>query len=184
MLLWLATALALAAIQDSNINRINLLWLPVVYFAAVGLRTVARNRFVSVGSVAVHLALFAGFASTYFGAYRDRTASAFFPSFGQAINAVLSGPWENLRNQQRVFSVLAGSVLPPHRSARVRKDSRLRSGGRDARGGFLWSLHIWLDHCPATPKRSSSTTEACAHYRPRAAAIQPFSDYTVIVAKH
>lgn len=87
LLLWLAMAVLLALVQDVNINRINLLWLPLVFLAAVGLRTVAKNGRVAAALVVVHLLLFAGFAHAYFGAYREQTAGAFYPGYGQAIRA-------------------------------------------------------------------------------------------------
>lgn len=87
MILWLVTAVALAAIQEGNINRDNLLWPPLVYFAAVGLRAVAWNRFVAGSLVVIHLMLLGSFAAQYFGSYRRRTNSAYFPGFGEAINA-------------------------------------------------------------------------------------------------
>jgi hypothetical protein len=85
MLMWLATGIALGTVEDANINRVNLLWLPLVYYAAVGLRWAARRRMVGVGLVAAHLLFFASFVSEYFGRYTGTTAGAFYPSYGQAI---------------------------------------------------------------------------------------------------
>jgi hypothetical protein len=87
MLLWLVTGIALAAVQRSDITRLNLLWLPFIYFAAVGMSTASRNRTVAAGLVTVHLVLFVNFARDYFDAYRYRTAGAFHPSYGAAIRA-------------------------------------------------------------------------------------------------
>ncbi len=184
MLLWLATALALAAIQDSNINRINLLWLPVVYFAAVGLRTVARNRVVAAGLVAIHLALFASFASDYFGAYRDRTASAFFPSFGQAVNAASEAvPGRICVTSSVSFPyalVLFYRRIDPREFART----VVYEGGGEMQGVASFGRYTFgLDHCPADTQAFIVNNGDVEHFRQRAAAIQPFSNYTVIVAK-
>jgi hypothetical protein len=185
MLLWLVTALALAAIQDSNINRINLLWLPVVYFAAVGLRTVARNRLIAVGLVAVHLAAFAGFASTYFGSYRERTASAFFPGFGQAINAasdavpgkicVTNGPCMSYS------FVLFYRRIDPNQF--VRTVVYQNDGGEFLNVSAFDRYTFGMERCPDDTQAFIIDSGDVDKYRERAASIQQFSNYTVIVAK-
>ena len=185
MLLWLATTLALAAIQESNINRINLLWLPVVYFAAVGLRAVARNRVVTASLVAIHLALFASFASTYFGAYRDRTASAFFPSFGQAVNAASEAVHGRICVTNGVTFpyalVLFYRRIDPREFART---VVYEEGGGEMQGVASFGRYTFgLDHCPADTQAFIVNNGEVDHYRPRAATIKPFSDYAVIVAK-
>lgn len=84
MLVWLGAAVTLGMIQDSNINRINLLWIPLVYLVAVGLDHVATDKWRTVALVAVHLGLLACFCGTYFGSGR-LASEGFFPQFGRAV---------------------------------------------------------------------------------------------------
>jgi hypothetical protein len=185
MLLWLVTALALAAIQESNINRVNLLWFPVVYFAAVGLRTIAKTRFLAVSLVVVHLALFCGFASNYFGSYRDRTASAFFPSFGQAIHAASDAvPGKICVTNSVCFSysmVLFYRRTDPHVFA---KTVVYEKNDGEFQGVAAFDRYTFgMERCPEDTQAYIIDKGDLDRYRERAATIKPFSNYTVIVAK-
>jgi hypothetical protein len=111
-LAWLATSVVLAAAEPVNINRINLVFLPLIFFAAVGVRVVAASRLITnalvgphrrilaerlllAGLVAVFCISFLRFSDKYFGSYREEASAAFFSSFGDAINRAAdstSGP--------------------------------------------------------------------------------------------
>ena len=185
MLLWLVTAVALAAIQEGNINRLNLIWLPVVYYAAAGIRAAAKSRFVAVGVVAIHLAFFASFASTYFGDYRERTASAFFPSFGQAVNvASESVPGKVCVTNSVCFPyalVLFYERTDPREFA---KTVAYEPGGGEFQSVASFGRFTFgLDHCPADTQAFVVENSGVDRFRDRAASIQSFSDYSVVVAK-
>lgn len=80
----LYAALIASCLISGNINRLNMLWLPVVYFMAVGMHMVfcAAGVF-SVTAVAAVLACFA----LFLGDYADVLGSSdnFFPGLGEAI---------------------------------------------------------------------------------------------------
>jgi hypothetical protein len=87
---WLAAALVLSvfALSGLDINRVNILFIPSIYFAAVAVRELAVSRAVLVGVAAFFCLLFAQFAHSYFGSYRAAAAPAFNAQLGDAINEV------------------------------------------------------------------------------------------------
>jgi hypothetical protein len=184
MLLWLVTAFALAAVQRSNINRINLLWLPFIYFAAVGMSTVSRNRTLAVGLVAVHLALFVTFARDYFGPYRNRTAGVFHPSYGAAIRTAT----------QAVSGKICVTTLPTNSYAYVAFYDRTdpREFARTVvyqhdRAEFLevesfGRFTFGTQRCPDDTEAWILENDEIGRFRDRAARIETFSMYSVVIA--
>lgn len=86
----LAVSLLCALLISGNINRLNMLWLPMVYFMAVGFYSICRLlRVFSVAAIAAVLACFLLFAfdySTSFG--QDGMEISYFPGLGSAISYV------------------------------------------------------------------------------------------------
>lgn len=84
MRLALYAALIASCLISGNINRLNMLWLPVVYFMAVGMHTVLRAA--GVFSVTAVAAVFACFA-LFLGDYADVLggSGSFYPGLGEAI---------------------------------------------------------------------------------------------------
>jgi hypothetical protein len=186
MLLWLVTAFALAAVQRSNINRINLLWLPFIYFAAVGMRTVSTNRTVAVGLVVVHLALFVTFARDYFGSYRYRTAGAFHPSYGAAIRTAtkaVSGKIcvTNLPTNSYAY-VAFYDRTDPREFARtvVYRDHSNEFLDVESFGRFTFGT----ERCPDDTQAWILDNDELGRFRDRAARIETFDSYSVVIAAH
>lgn len=72
-----------------NVNRINLIFYPMVIFTGLGLELLlSRLRFVRYGIAALYLAAFLCFAATYFGGYAERIAVSFMSDFGSAVSSV------------------------------------------------------------------------------------------------
>jgi hypothetical protein len=90
-LAWLVASVVLAASEPVNINRINIVFLPMIFFAAVGICAVATSRVILAAIIAYHCLAFLSFTHTYFGSYRAQASPAFFASFGDAINKAASG---------------------------------------------------------------------------------------------
>lgn len=94
---WLSAALVLSllALEEINVNRINSLFIPLIFFAAVAVRELVVSRGALVGVSAFFVLLLAQFAHSYFGWYRTAAAPAFNAGFGDAIDTVArstSGP--------------------------------------------------------------------------------------------
>jgi hypothetical protein len=87
---WLAAALMLSvfALAEININRVNILFVPLIFFAAVAIRELAVSRAALAGVVAFFCLLFVQFAHSYFGSYRAAVAPAFHARLGDAISEV------------------------------------------------------------------------------------------------
>ena len=85
---WLCSGvvLAVAFLEEININRVNVVFLPLIFFAAVGIRAIATSRSMLIAVIAFHCILFVRFADNYFVSYRTQEARAFNASFGEAIN--------------------------------------------------------------------------------------------------
>jgi len=94
MVAWLAAGIVLAAAEPVNINRVNVVFIPIIFLAAVGIRgitaaiqPITASRALLGGILAYFCVAFAYFTHVYFGAhYRSQIGNAFFAHFGDAIN--------------------------------------------------------------------------------------------------
>ena len=83
---WLLAALVLVVVVRPNINRINALWLPLVYVTALGAAEVARSRrLFRVAIAGLYMVAFLLFEVQYFTAYQEKMKAAFEDSFGEAV---------------------------------------------------------------------------------------------------
>jgi len=85
--IWFIGAVSLGLISHVNLNRINTIYFPLIYFTAVGVVAIKNHyqqlfRFIIV----LYLVFFILFTHHYFTIYPKDIGSAFFASFGQAIN--------------------------------------------------------------------------------------------------
>jgi len=87
---WLVAGVAVAASETVNINRINVIFLPLIYFAAVGIRALASSRLLMAIVIAYYCVSFGQFADRYFGTYRAEASTAFFDHFGDAVDTAAS----------------------------------------------------------------------------------------------
>jgi hypothetical protein len=86
-LAWLAVSIVVGASEEVNINRINIVFLPLIFFTAVGIRALAASRVLLAASVVFYCFAFASFTHKYFASsYRAQASTAFYPSFGNAID--------------------------------------------------------------------------------------------------
>ena len=85
-LFWLAAAFLLALAMPVNINRINILFLPLIYLTARALVFVwERSRLLAGGLVLLCLVWFGLFVNTYYKSYPAQIGAAFNESFGEAL---------------------------------------------------------------------------------------------------
>lgn len=91
ILLWFLGAVAVCASLSVNFNRMNIIFYPLIIFAAIGIEAILRHARSRVPGVLV-LGLFVVnavfFVHYYFGEYRDRIGESFFESFEDAIKTV------------------------------------------------------------------------------------------------
>ncbi len=87
-LLWLLVCIGLAALLEVNVNRMNVLLFPLVFFWATGVEFFRRNRPVFITLILTHIVLFVGFTQAYFTTYPPQVAPAFYTSFDRAIALV------------------------------------------------------------------------------------------------
>ncbi len=92
MLLLLLTALALGLVIDANVNRMNVLLLPVVFFLAEGLLYLCATRLQRCVVIMVYLASFLLFCKTYFTSYAAEVRWDFHDSFDRAIRLASARP--------------------------------------------------------------------------------------------
>ncbi len=86
MCAWFTAAFLFSLIVHQNINRINVLFIPVVYFVAVGLNFLAnRQRELCAVVLCLIMAASGLFVHTYFGTgYRQQIGQQFMHGFGEA----------------------------------------------------------------------------------------------------
>jgi hypothetical protein len=90
-LAWLAVAVVLGALEEVNVNRINLVFLPLIFFTAIGIRALATSRILLAATVVFYCFAFGSFTHRYFGSYRTDVGAAFLPYFGKAIDNASDG---------------------------------------------------------------------------------------------
>lgn len=86
MCAWFTAAFLFSLIVHQNINRINVLFIPVVYFVAVGINFLAnRQRELCAVVLCLIMAASGLFVHTYFGpGYRQQIGAQFMHGFGEA----------------------------------------------------------------------------------------------------
>jgi hypothetical protein len=89
MLAWMLCALVTAFCTDANINRINLVWLPSLWLAAVGLHLIAQERSLNYAIQATLLLCCLFFSMQYFTSWSEKITSDFFDGFGPAIKRIV-----------------------------------------------------------------------------------------------
>jgi hypothetical protein len=119
VLLWLLVSGALALLERVNINRINIVYLPLTYYLAVGILYVGRLRVVLGAIVACYAVAFALFAHTYFGLFPQEAGGAFYVSLREAIEKASDATAGDVCvtgqvNQPYIF-VLFQRKFDPHR---------------------------------------------------------------------
>lgn len=86
MNIWGITAFLMMGVVDPNINRLNITWIPMIYFIAVGAMSCVRHSKVIFGTVAaIYLAGFLMFQNEYRTDFQENIGAYFFESFGDAI---------------------------------------------------------------------------------------------------
>lgn len=91
LLLWLGGGLLLGALIQVNVNRVNLLFLPLILLAALGLRFISgRLRWAGPLLLAGYLIFFGCFARWYFSDYRAQIGYSFSAGLEQAVEAALA----------------------------------------------------------------------------------------------
>ena len=86
ILAWLAASVLLAIVTDNNINRINIIFFPLIFLAASGidfLRIKAGHFFIPI--ILSFIIAFSFFSYDYITTYPKSISPAFFESFGEAI---------------------------------------------------------------------------------------------------
>lgn len=119
VIIWLLTAVLMAGMMAVNTNRINLLFIPLIYFAALGISFFRKYPIVFFLIVLLYSFSFAGFTRTYFTTYPEFAgANGFYASITDAIRfAVQEQPTgtvcvtENV-NQAYIYVLFATQMNP------------------------------------------------------------------------
>lgn len=86
MRIWLGVALAMSFIVSPNINRLNAVWFPLIFFTIMGLKTVAElSAAVRKCLYALYAAAFMAFTAFYGTVWNQTLKLRFYDSFGEAV---------------------------------------------------------------------------------------------------
>src|SRR5690606_24673796 len=91
ILLWFVGAIAVCASLSVNFNRMNIIFYPLIIFAAIGIEAIlqqARSKLPALAVLMLFVANAGFFIHYYFGEYKDRIGESFFESFEAAIRTV------------------------------------------------------------------------------------------------
>jgi hypothetical protein len=128
-LAWGAAALLMLCVMNGNLNRINLVWLPQLYFTAWGLwLCVRRWRAVRLPALGAAALLCVGFCTQYFGSYQTQIGPAFFAGLGEAVRCASHQQKQTVCitknvNQPYIFALFYGQVDPRVYAETVQKDN-------------------------------------------------------------
>lgn len=86
ILLWLLTAVLMSFITTVNINRINVVFYPLIMLVAAGFIWLCQKiKIAAILSAAVFTVMFGSFTVVYFRDFPERIGPAFFDSLGEAV---------------------------------------------------------------------------------------------------
>ena len=86
MMSLLTAALIFALFIQQDINRMVMLWIPLVYCNVLGLRFLYhRSRYLFAGSMLLFMLGAVSFTHDYFGSYNDQVSYLFMPGYGDAM---------------------------------------------------------------------------------------------------
>lgn len=86
-LAWLMVSFLLGSLTNPNINRINTIFIPLIFITAMGINYITRNiKSLYLPIIILYLISFSMFSFNYFTVYPKETEQIFFESFGEAIN--------------------------------------------------------------------------------------------------
>lgn len=90
MLIQLFAAILLAALVSVNINRVNIIFIPLVYFTALGILFVCDmlGKPAKLALIAVYALMFAGFSTYYFGQFPQTVQYYFNDGLKEALEVV------------------------------------------------------------------------------------------------
>ena len=86
--IWLVSSIVLGMFVAANINRMNVIFIPLLYFLAAGIRSLANEKIMRMCLFSFYTVSFLLFSFHYFGPYSAQAAGPFFASFGEAITYV------------------------------------------------------------------------------------------------
>jgi hypothetical protein len=90
ILIWFGAGVALATVMPPNLNRINVLYPPLLFFAAAGLESLWRSRPLFWALIGAYVVSFTGLLFAYFETYPAKVGPAFFASIDEAIDEASS----------------------------------------------------------------------------------------------
>ncbi len=92
-LAWLIVSFLLGFLTNPNINRINTIFIPLIFLVATGIYYVVKNlRFFTIPIIILYLISFSMFSFNYFTVYPKEIGQEFYESFGKAINYASQNP--------------------------------------------------------------------------------------------
>lgn len=131
MLIWTFAGILCAGLINGNINRLNFLWLSLVYWEAVGAYTIyiyiytnTKSKCLLPISALLLCACFGLFAKGYVATFGGNGNSSYFPGLVQAIEYCENAEAENIYitnsvNQPYIFALFASQTPPEEFTATV-----------------------------------------------------------------
>ncbi|MCL6589353.1 MAG: glycosyltransferase family 39 protein [Firmicutes bacterium] len=116
VLFWLIIACLSGLLVNVNVNRINLIFYPIIILSGLGISWIARRvKLLSIVIIIIYLIAFFGFTASYFGPHAQSLAAEFFDGFGAAMEYVKDldyeriyiTNWTQYKGSQPVSEILA-----------------------------------------------------------------------------
>lgn len=189
LLAWLCSALVLGFVTEININRVNIVFLPLLFFLAKGIDlSMEKVKELSLPIIALYLASFLFFAHSYFTEYPARVSDAFYHGFGDAVSYAVNNSAirdkiyvSNQVNMPYIYALFYGKVDPNSYLATVKY--------RNPGGAFQWVDSFDRYQFGIKPPAPAETAAYVLHnselgyFSKDRFDIKAFSDYSVAFPK-
>jgi len=186
MLLWLLAALALAGVLGGNINRLNILFIPLIFLVAVAMRFLRPYPLVIATLIVTYLISFSSFTNAYFTTFPQQIGPAFFASLGAAINEASEGTGGTICVTDQVsmaeISVLFYRKMDPHAFSDT---VQYQNPGADFQHARSFDRYIFgLENCQNVKVGAYIVhNDEVEPYANRGFDLRAFENYTVVFTK-
>jgi hypothetical protein len=199
ILVWLFLSIILGLLIDVNVNRINVLFLPLIFFAASGIIYFCffikfhflkgkLSKFMLPSVIIIYFLFFISFSCAYFKTYSEKIGPSFFESFGGAINYAVEIDNQpicvtNQVNMSYIFVLFYRQIDP---NIFVKTVKYMNPGGE-----YQWVLsfdryNFGIENCIKSSKRMVyifHNSEEDEYFSPNKYLITRFKNYSVAVLK-
>jgi len=189
VVLWLLSGIGLAAVSPPTLNRVNVLYPALLFFAALAMCALWRFRAICAALIFAYVLSFIGFVNAYFGTYPSQIGPFFYDSLQEAIDEASTATsgivcvthHVSIYRLSYVYVLLAQRVDP----VSFLETAQFENPGAEVQSVASFGRYIvGLDRCRGQPIGAYVIDPSEALALPRAEySVKPFEHYLVAVPR-